>query len=142
MATMQTTPTNGYRRNRFYSNLKGQCLIKLPKDVSADELNVIFGLGYSSVAAAGVFTFAATAPRDMILRDLVIDAAAGLTVTSINVSGDELLLGSEASSQAFDKANQNRPTFDLPVAGGTQVKVTVKNNTAGALLIAPAFNID
>lgn len=140
MATMQTP--NGYRRNRFYSNLKGQCLIKLPKDVSADELNVIFGLGYQSVAAAGSFTFSATAPRDLILRDLIMDAAAGLVVTSINVSGDELVLGSEATSQAFDKSNLSRPSFDLPVAGGTQVKVTVKNNTAGALLIAPAFNID
>lgn len=142
MATMQTTPTNGYRRNRFYSNLKGQCLLKLPKDVSADELNVIFGLGYASVAAAGTTTFSATAPRDMIIRDLVIDAAAGLVITSINVSGDELLLGSEATSQAFSPTNLARPSFDLPVAGGTQIKVTVKNNTAGALLVAPAFNID
>jgi len=141
MATMQN-PGQGYRRNRFYSNLKGQCLLKLPKDVSADELNVIFGLGYQSVAAAATFTFAATAPRDMIIRDLVIDAAAGLIITSINVSGDELLLGSEATSQAFSPTNLARPSFDLPVAGGTQIKVTVKNNTAGALLVTPAFNID
>jgi hypothetical protein len=142
MATMQTTPTNGYRRNRFYSNLKGQCLIKLPKDVSADELNVIFGLGYQSVGAAATFTFAQTAPRDLIIRDLVIDSAAGLVVTSINVSGDELLLGGPATSQSFGPQNQNRPTFDLPVSGGTQIKITVQNNTAGALLCAPAFNID
>ena len=142
MATMQTTPTNGYRRNRFYSNLKGQCLIKLPKDVSADELNVIFGLGYQSVAAGATFTFAQTAPRDLIIRDLVLDSVGGVVVTSINVSGDELLLGGPATSQAFSPGNQSRPTFDLPVSGGTQIKVTVQNNTAAAHLLAPAFNID
>lgn len=142
MATMQMNGGTGYRRNRFFSNLKAQCLLKLPKDVSADELNVIFGLGYQSVAAAATFTFAQTAPRDLIIRDLVIDSAAGLVVTSINVSGDELVLGGPASSQSFGPQNQNRPSFDLPVAGGTQIKITVTNNTAGALLIAPAFNID
>lgn len=142
MATMQMNGGAGYRRNRFFSNLKGQCLLKLPKDVSADELNVIFGLGYQSVGAAATFTFAQTAPRDLIIRDLVIDSAGGLVVTSINVSGDELVLGSAATSQAFSPSNQNRPSFDLPVAGGTQIKVTVTNNTAAAILCAPAFNID
>lgn len=140
MATMQTP--NGYRRNRFYSNLKGQCLIKLPKDVSADELNVIFGLGYSSVGAGATFTFSTTAPRDMILRDLVIDGTTGITVSSINVSGDELVLGAETPAAAFDKGNLVRPSFDLPVAGGTQIKLTVKNNGAGAAAVSAAFNID
>lgn len=140
MATMQTQ--SGYRRNRFYSNLKGQCLLKLPKDVSADELNVIFGLGYSSVAAGATFTFSTTAPRDMIIRDLVIDGTTGITVSSINVSGDELVLGAEAPAAAFDKGNLVRPSFDLPVAGGTQIKLTVKNNGAGAAAVSAAFNID
>ncbi len=142
MATMQMNGGTGYRRNRFFSNLKGQCLLKLPKDVSADELNVIFGLGTATVAAAATFTFAQTAPRDLIIRDLVLDGVAGLIVTSINVSGDELVLGGAATSQSFSPGNQSRPTFDLPVAGGTQIKITVTNGTAGALLIAPAFNID
>jgi len=142
MATMQTTPTQGYRRNRFYGNLKGQCLIKLPRDVSADELNVLFGLGYQSIAASATFTFTATAPRDMILRDLVIDAGANCTVTSINVSGDELVLGNEAPQAVFAAGNQARPSFDLPVAGGTQVKVSVKNNGAAASLTSAAFSID
>jgi hypothetical protein len=139
---MQMNPGSGYRRNRFFNNIKGQCLLKLPKDVSADELNVIFGLGTATVAAAATFTFAQTAPRDLIIRDLVLDGVAGLVVTSINVSGDELVLGGAATSQSFSPGNQSRPSFDLPVAGGTQIKITVTNGTAGALLIAPAFNID
>ena len=140
--TMATAPNGAYRRNRFYSNLKGQCFVKVPKDISADELNVLFGLGYQSIAAGATFTFTATAPRDMILRDLVIDSGASCTVTSINVSGDELVLGSEAPAATFAQGNQSRPTFDLPVAGGTQVKVSVKNNAAAASLTAAAFNID
>ena len=142
MATMQMNPGAGYRRNRFFNNIKGQCLLKLPKDVSADELNVIFGLGFATVAPAATFTFAQTAPRDLIIRDLVLDGVAGLIVTSINVSGDELVLGGAATSQTFSPGNQNRPTFDLPVAGGTQIKVTVTNSSLAAVLIAPAFNID
>lgn len=142
MATMQNTPTAGYRRNRFYSNLKGACLIKLPKDISADELNVVFGLGYQSIAAGASFTYSATAPRDLIIRDLVIDAGTGLTVSSINVSGDELVLGSEVPATTFAPTNLVRPSFDLPVAGGTQIKVTVKNNGAAASLTSAAFSID
>jgi hypothetical protein len=139
---MQMNGGTGYRRNRFFSNLKSQCLLKLPKDVSADELNVIFGLGFQAVGIGATFTFATTAPRDLIIRDLVIDAVAGLVVTSINVSGDELVLGGPCTSQSFGPGNQNRPSFDLPVSGGTQIRVTVTNNTAGILPISPAFNID
>lgn len=142
MATM-STPTP-YKRNRFITRLTSACHIKVPKDVSADELNVVFGLGRNGAIAAGATnTFAVTAPRDMFIRDLVIGCAANsFSVTSINVSGDELVLGAEVPADTFSPGNQSRPSFDLPVVGGTQIKVTVRNDTAAAAAASAAFNID
>lgn len=132
------TPT--YRRNRFFSNLKSQIHAKFPKDLGADELNVLLGLGSKTIAAAGSQTLSTVAPRDLIIRDLVIKAPADGIVTNITIAGDALLIGDFAPTDAFTAQNQNRPAFDLPVAGGTTVSVTV-SSTAGGQCSA-SFNID
>jgi len=132
------TPT--YRRNRFVTNLKSQIHAKFPKDLGADELNVILGLGSKTIAAAGSQTLTTVAPRDLIIRDLVIKAPADALVTNITIAGDALLIGDNAPFDAFASGNQARPAFDLPVAGGTTVSVTVSSVAGGAA--SASFNID
>lgn len=134
------TPAPTYRRNRFFTNLKSQIHAKFPKDLGADELNVLLGLGSKTIAAAGSQTLSTVAPRDLIIRDLVIKAPADGVVTNITIAGDALLIGDFAPTDAFTAQNQNRPTFDLPVAGGTTVSITV-SSTAGGQCSA-SFNID
>lgn len=132
--------TPNYRRNRFFSHLKTQMHLKLPKDFGADELNVILGLGSAVIAAGGAQTLTVTAPRDLIIRDLVVRGPADALVTNITVAGDALFLGVSAPADAFGAGNQNRPAFDLPVAGGTTLSITVSSVAGGAA--AAAFNID
>lgn len=143
MAATMGTPAI-YKRNRFFQRLSTTCHEKVPKGISADELNVVFGLGRIGALAAGALhTFSVTAPRDLFVRDLIVACPAlGASVTSINVSGDELVLGDAVPSDTFSAGNQSRPTFDLPVTGGSTIKVTVRNDTAAAIAIAAAFNID
>jgi len=143
MAATMATPAI-YKRNRFFQRLSTTCHEKVPKQISADELNVVFGLGRIGALAAGaVHTFSVTAPRDLFVRDLVIACAANAgSVTSINVSGDELVLGDAVPTEAFAAGNQSRPSFDLPVTGGSTIKVTVRNDTAAAAAFAASFNID
>lgn len=133
-----------YKRNRFFQRLSTTCHEKVPKQISADELNVVFGLGRNGALAAGAaHTFSVTAPRDLFVRDLIVACpAVSASVTSINVSGDELVLGDTVPADTFATGNQSRPSFDLPVTGGSTIKVTVRNDTAAALAISAAFNID
>lgn len=142
MATMPA-PTL-YKRNRFFQRLSTTCHEKVPKQISADELNVVFGLGQNGALAAGAsFTFSVTAPRDLFIRDLIVACPAlSAVVSSINVSGDELVLGDVVPAETFTAGNLNRPSFDLPVTGGSTIKVTVKNTSAAAIGISAAFNID
>ncbi len=142
---MQTSfsgaPNKTYRKNRFFDGLRSSMLIKVPKDLSCDELNVVLGLGSPAVAAAASGTVAVTAPRDLIIRDLVIAAPAGCVVTAITVSGDAVLLGSPVPVETFATGNQARPSFDLPVQGGTQIQINYTNGaTAGNF--GSSFNID
>ena len=129
-----------YRRNRFFSHLKSQLHAKLPKELGADELNVILGLGSAVIAAGGQQTLTVTAPRDLIIRDLVVRGPADALVTNITVAGDALFLGTSAPSDAFGANNQSRPAFDLPVAGGTTLSVTISSVAGGTA--SASFNID
>jgi hypothetical protein len=130
------------RPNRFLSGLSSQLQQKVPKNLSADELNVVLGLGSASLAAAATTTLSQVAPRDMFLRDLIIQSASDAFVTSIVVSGDALLLGGNVPAAAFSPANPNRPGFDLPCKGGTTVAVTITNGVTAASFTSAAFTID
>ena len=126
------------RYNRFLDKIGAAPFVaKIPKDFGSDEENVILGLGITaSVAAGATATLAINVPRDCILRSLcVADLAGGnnFLVTAITVEGKSYLLGSSAPGALFNVNNINaQPTFDVPVAGGTPVSVTIQNNAATA----------
>lgn len=145
---MQTSLPNGaapaYRRNRFFQQLSASCYAKVPRDISADELNVVLGLGSVAALAAGAaFTLTVTAPRDCIIRDLQIFAtSADSLITQINVAGDALVLGNAVPAAVFTVGNQTRPSFDLPVKGGTTLQIIGNNGSTAAAVVAAAFSID
>jgi len=116
----------------------------VPKEISADELNVVLGLGNQAGLAAGAaFTLTVTAPRDCIIRDLqVFSTSADSLITQINVAGDALVLGNAVPVAVFTVANQARPSFDLPVKGGTTLQILGNNGTTAAASVAAAFSID
>jgi hypothetical protein len=130
------------RPNRFLTGISSQLNQKLPANLSADELNVVLGLGSAAPAAGAAFTLQATAPRDMFVRDLVIQGTTDVLVTAITINGDALVLGNNVPAVIFAPGNLNRPEFGLPVKGGTQVVVQgTQGATANAPIIA-AFAID
>lgn len=131
------------RPNRFLTGISSQLNQKLPANLSADELNVVLGLGTNVGTAAGAaWTLQATAPRDMFVRDLVLQATADAIVTAITINGDALVLGGNVTASIFSPANLNRPEFGLPVKGGTQVVVQgIQGATANAF-IGASFAID
>ena len=130
------------RPNRFLTGISSQLNQKLPANLSADELNVVLGLGTATPAAATAFTLSATAPRDMFVRDLVVQGTTDVIITAITINGDALVLGANVPAVIFAPGNLNRPEFGLPVKGGTQVVVQgIQGATANAF-IAAAFAID
>jgi hypothetical protein len=130
------------RPNRFLTGISSQLNQKLPSNLSADELNVVLGLGSTTPAAGAAFTLQAVAPRDMFVRDLVVTAPADVQITAITINGDALVLGGNVPAQIFANTNLSRPEFSLPVKGGTQVVVQGVNGTAANPFIAAAFAID
>lgn len=130
------------RPNRFLTGISSQLNQKLPSNLSADELNVVLGLGSVTPAAGAAFTLQAVAPRDMFVRDLVVTAPADVQITAITINGDALVLGGNVPAQIFANANLARPEFSLPVKGGTQVVVQGVNGTSANPFIAAAFAID
>jgi hypothetical protein len=144
-----------FKYNRLLDKLSGsELLFKIPTDFGADEYNVTFGMGTTGVIAAGTtVTVTVAAPRDLILRELLLDeqslafGAAGTQdarVTAITVEGNAALLGGGgASISAFSSRSLIRPKFDLPVQGGTSVAVSIANDTAAtALEFVPTWLID
>jgi len=129
----------GTRPNRFLGTIAATISKKVPRDIAADELNVVLGIGSQTLAAAGAFTLDAVVPRDCFLRDLILVAPTGGLVTAITVNGDALVLGEGVPVEAFAFGNLNRPEFDLPAGRGTTVTV---QGTGAAGFHAGAFNID
>lgn len=127
------------RPNRFLGNIAASVSRKVPRDIAADELNVVLGCGTQTLAAAGPFLLSAVVPRDCFLRDLVLVAPTGGVVTSITVNGDALVIGSSVPVEAFAFTNLNRPEFDLPAGRGTTVSIA---GTGAIGFHAAAFNID
>jgi hypothetical protein len=133
-----------YRRNRFFQQLSSSCYAKVPREISVDELNVVLGLGTVAALAAGAaFTLTVTAPRDCIIRDLQMFATSpDALITQINVAGDALVLGLQVPVAVFTVGNQARPSFDLPVKGGTTLQIIGNNGSTAAAIVAAAFSID
>lgn len=136
------------RYNRMLDKIRSSDLMfKVSSDFGVDEHNVVFGLGLVAPAAGATATASANAPRDMILRRLIcinnlLVGDADFTITSITVEGNAILLGSAVSGAAFFPGNFSMPTFDLPVAGGTPVSVTLVNGSAAGQEFTPTFLID
>lgn len=137
------------RYSRLLDKLnQGSIIYKVPVAFGADEHNVLFGLGIlPGLAAAASGTFTQNAPRDLILRKLQIYnmAAPGdgdFSVTAITVEGNALMLGGAAGGAAFIPGAFHCPEFDIPVAGGTPVQVTIVNNSVGPLDYAASYFID
>ncbi len=139
------------RPNRLFSNFKGlDVLAKVPKEIGADEYNVIMGLGrVAGIAAGAAQNFTQNAPRDLIVRRmtfsedlLVAPGMSDFSITAITIEGNATLLSASAPASAFHPNSVYPPCFDLPVAGGTPITVTVVNNNPGARNAEISFNID
>jgi hypothetical protein len=136
------------RYNRFLDKIGAAPFVaKIPKDFGSDEENVILGLGTTAVVAIGATaTLAINVPRDCILRSLLVSDLAGgnnFVVSAITVEGKSYLLGSSAPGSLFNANNiQAQPSFDVPVAGGTPVSVTIQNTSGAAQTYGVAFTID
>ena len=136
------------RYNRFLDKIGAAPFVaKIPKDFGSDEENVILGLGTVTALAAGATsTLAINVPRDCILRSLLVSDLAGgnnFVVTAITVEGKSYLLGNSAPGALFNGNNiQAQPSFDVPVAGGTPVSVTIQNTSLAAQSYGVAFTID
>jgi hypothetical protein len=136
------------RYNRFMDKMSNSpVVLKIPMDVSADEENVLFGLGTVTVGAGATGQFNVAAPRDLILRKLSIvdmaDAANGNhLVVAVSVEGKALLQGLGAAGAAFLPGQFDKPSFDCPAGSGTPITVSVQNITGGALTYGGFFTID
>lgn len=130
------------RANRFLPGLSNMLNQKIPKDLSADELNVVLGLGSQTVGIGATATFSQTAPRDCFIRDLVATTTQpDVVINSITINGDALVLGGTVNAKTFDFTNPNRPGFDLPCKGGTTVTVVVTGGAAAGT-VGLTFAID
>jgi hypothetical protein len=130
------------RPNRFLTGISSQLNQKLPANLSADELNVVLGLGVTTPAVGAAFTLQAGAPRDRFVRDLVVTAPGDVVVNAITINGDALVLGGAVPAQIFANTNLSRPEFSLPVKGGTQVVLQGTNGATANPFISAAFAID
>lgn len=137
------------RYNRMLDKLGGsQFVAKVPRDMSADEENVMFGLGTALLLGAGAsITLTQNAPRDLILRrlhiaDLASPTNGNFTVSAVTVEGKALLQGAACPGALFLASQVDKPEFDVPAASGTPVSVTFTNQSGGALNFAAAFTID
>jgi len=138
------------RSNRHLDAMKGSSMLaKVPRDIAADEYNAVFGVGGRNAIAAGAsVTFTSAAPRDLILRELTLNCDGGMaevvvcSVTAVNVEGNTAQLGGAVGGAQFAHDATNKPSFDLPAAGGTPVQVIITNNSAAALFATPSFTID
>jgi len=136
------------RYNRFLDRLnQGSLMFSVPKGVGSDEYNYLFGIGLTPVGAGGTVTITVTAPRDLILRKLVLADGLSLPnvdwqVTALTVEGNACILGSGVGGQVFADNATNNPDLDLPVAAGTPISITVSNTGAAGIEITGGFVID
>jgi hypothetical protein len=137
------------RYNRFLDKLNTSAFVaKVPKDFAADEENVLLGVATTplAVAAGASGTMNVNAPRDLVLRRLLVQEQGGATnwyVTSIQIEGKSYSIGGGVPGTLFSAQNINAPAeFDVPVAGGTPIAITVTNSSAAGQNFLAAFTID
>ena len=135
------------RYNRFLDRLNTSAFVaKVPKDFACDEENVLLGVATTPLAigAGASATMTVNAPRDLVLRRLLVTEQAGGTqwfVTSIQIEGKSYSVGGAIPGALFSANNINAPAeFDVPVAGGTPISLTITATAAGNFLAA--FTID
>ena len=140
------------RYNRLLDKMGSpSILFKVPDSFGTDENNVVLGLsnlvGAGALLAGATGTCAVNVPRDLILRKLICvnNAIAGdfdFLITAITIEGNSVLLGNPISGAVFSPTSFYSPSFDLPVAGGTPVTVTLTNTSAAPQEFSPCFTID
>ena len=140
------------RYNRGLDKLGGSPLVmRVPRDVLSDEHNVLLAFPRLPVGAGATITFAVNAPRDCIIRDMAwqeVSLAAGAVGTadyilqSFTVEGNALSLSVGTFIGVFSPVARNRPTIDLPAAGGTPVSIAWPNLSAVNGVLAGALYID
>lgn len=136
------------RYNRLLDKLGSpSILFKVPQEWGADENNVVLGLTIVTIAAGATATSSVNVPRDLVLRKLILvnqslSTDINYIVTSITIEGNSVALGGGVAGATFLPGSFHSPSFDLPVAGGTPVAVSIQNNSAAAQIFAPTFTID
>jgi len=137
------------RYNRLLDKMGSpSILFKVPAEWGTDENNVVLGLSsLVNLAAAASGVCQVNVPRDLILRRLIIVDNKLITnqdfvITAITIEGNSVLLGNGISGAVFAPNSYWSPAFDLPVAGGTPVTVSITNTSAAAASFYPTFTID
>jgi hypothetical protein len=137
------------RYNRLLDKMGSpSILFKVPQEWGTDENNVVLGLSQLSLAFGASGTAQVNVPRDLILRRLILVNNALATdvnfvVTAITIEGNSVLLGNGIAGSVFGPNSYWSPAFDLPVAGGTPVTISITNaNGAGTQVFTPCFTID
>lgn len=136
------------RYNRLLDKMaQSTILFKVPREWGIDENNVLFGTGFIAVAAGATATSTGAAPRDLILRQLVVvnnvlATDIDFTITAVTVEGNSTLLNAPVSGVLFSANSFHSPSWDLPVAGGTSVSVTIVNGSLAGQEFTPTFTID
>lgn len=137
------------RYNRLLDKMGSpSILFKVPESFGADENNVVLGLSaLVTLAAAATGVAQVNVPRDLILRKLIIVDNILITnqnfvVTAITIEGNSVLLGNSISGAVFAPNSYYSPSFDLPVAGGTPVTVSIQNTSGAVATFTPCFTID
>ena len=137
------------RYNRLLDKMGSpSILFKVPQEWGTDENNVVLGLSsLVNLAAAASGVCQVNVPRDLILRRLILVdnkliTNQDFTVTAITIEGNSVLLGNAIAGAVFAPNCYWSPAFDLPVAGGTPVTVSITNTSAAAASFYPCFTID
>jgi hypothetical protein len=138
------------RYNRLLDKLgAGSFVAKIPRDFGADEENVVLGLSATptTIAAGATATLTVNAPRDCILRRLIVAEldtnSLDFVITAIQVEGKSYTLGGVVPGVMFAATNFASPAeFDVPVQGGTPISITVTNTAAAGGSFVAAFTID
>lgn len=137
------------RYNRLLDKMGSpSILFKVPESFGTDENNVVLGLSnLVALAPAATGTCQVNVPRDLILRKLIVvnNILAGdfdFVITAITIEGNSVLLGNPIGGATFGPTSFYSPSFDLPVAGGTPVTITITNTSGLAQDFSPCFTID
>jgi hypothetical protein len=137
------------RYNRLLDKMGSpSILFKVPESFGTDENNVVLGLSnLVALAAAATGTCQVNVPRDLILRKLIVvnNILAGdvdFVISAITIEGNSVLLGNPIGGAVFSPTSFYSPSFDLPVAGGTPVTISITNTSAAAQDFSPCFTID